>query len=52
VADAKRAVTRQIQGATKYFLSADIKSCFENIGHEQLLSKLNTVPMFEKQIKA
>jgi RNA-directed DNA polymerase len=51
-ADAKRALTRQLQGATKYFLDADIKGCFDNIDHESLLTKLNTIPMFEKQIKA
>ena len=52
VSDAKRALTRQLQGATKYFLDADIKGCFDNIDHESLLTKLNTIPMFEKQIKA
>jgi len=33
-------------------LDADIKGCFDNIGHEQLLKKLKTIPMFEHQIKA
>lgn len=51
-ADAKRAVVRQFQGLPKYFLDADIKGCFDNIGHSELLRKLNTIPMFEKQIKA
>jgi RNA-directed DNA polymerase len=51
-ADAKRAITRQIQGATKYFLDADIKGCFDNIGHEPLVKKLDTIPMFEITIKA
>jgi len=51
-ADAKRAITRQIQGAPKYFLDADIKGCFDNIGHEPLVKKLDTIPMFEKTIKA
>lgn len=50
--DAKRAVTRQIQGAPKYFLDADIKGCFDNIGHEALLRKLNTIPMFEGQLRS
>lgn len=51
-ADAKKAVTRQLQGATKYFLDADIEGCFDNIGHAQLLAKLGTTRVFEKQIKA
>lgn len=51
-ADAKHAITRQIQGAPKYFLDADIKGCFDNIRHKELLSKIDTIPMFEKQIKA
>jgi RNA-directed DNA polymerase len=51
-ADAKHAITRQIQGAPKYFLDADIKGCFDNIGHKELLSKIGTVPMFEKQIQS
>ena len=38
-ADAKWMVTRQIQGAPKYFLDADIKSCFDNISHDYLLKK-------------
>lgn len=52
VFDAKRAITRQVQGKPKYFLDANIKGCFDHIGHEQLLKKLNTVPMFKNQIKA
>lgn len=50
--DAKHAVTRQIQGRPKFFLDADIKGCFDNIGHIPLLTKLNTIPMFRAQIKA
>lgn len=50
--DVKCLITRQIQGATKYFLDADIKGCFDNISHKKLLQKLGTLPMFEKQIKA
>jgi RNA-directed DNA polymerase len=49
-ADAKRAVTRQLQGKPKYFLDADIKGCFDNIEHKALLDKLETFPMFENQI--
>lgn len=46
------AITRQIQGLPKYFLDADIKGCFDNINHTALLKKLETIPMFEKQIEA
>ena len=48
----KRSITRQIQGAPKYFLDADIKGCFDNISHKKLVEKLATLPMFEAQIKA
>lgn len=50
--DAKFIIMRQINQARKYFLDADIKGCFDNIGHKELLIKVNTFPMFEKQIKA
>lgn len=45
---AKWAVTRQIQSASKYFLDADIKGCFDNIDRGYLLKKLNTIPMYEE----
>jgi RNA-directed DNA polymerase len=44
-------LTRQIQGAPKYFLDTDVKDCFDNISHEYLLNKLNTIKMFENQIR-
>jgi RNA-directed DNA polymerase len=44
-------LTRQIQGAPKYFLGTDVKDCFDNISHEYLLNKLNTIKMFENQIR-
>jgi RNA-directed DNA polymerase len=50
--DAKWLVTRQLQGLPKFFLDADIKGCFENINHEFLLKKLNTIRIFEHQIRA
>jgi RNA-directed DNA polymerase len=50
-ADAKWCVARQLQGAPKYFLDADIESCFDNIDHQYLLEKLNTTRMFKKQIE-
>jgi RNA-directed DNA polymerase len=36
----------------KYVLDADLKGCFDNISHEYLLNKLNTLPEFERQVKA
>jgi len=50
--DAKWVIARQLQGGPKYFLDADIKGCFDNIEHEYLLRKLNTMKMFERQIQS
>jgi len=50
--DAKWLVTRQLQGVPKFFLDADIKGCFENIDHEFLLKKLNTMKVFTNQIRS
>ena len=50
--DAKWVIARQLQGGSKYFLDADIKGCFDNIDHKYLLRKLNTLKMFENQIRA
>lgn len=36
----------------KYFLDADIKGCFDNIGHKALIEKLDTIPMFRRQIES
>lgn len=51
-ADAKWAVTRQIQGSPKYFLDAGIQGCFDNISHEYLMDKLKTQPMIASQIRS
>jgi len=51
-ADAKWVVTRQLQGAPKFILDADIKNCFENINHDYLLSKLKQSRMISMQIKS
>jgi len=51
-ADAKWSVTRQIQGATKYFLDADIEGCFDNINHDYLLNKLDLDRLFKRQIES
>jgi len=52
VEDAKWIVARQLQGMPKYFLDADIEKCFDNIDHEYLVNKLNTIKMFEHQIQS
>lgn len=36
----------------KFVLEADIKGCFDNINHQYLLNKLNTIPQIETQVKA
>lgn len=36
----------------KYVLDANIKGCFDNINHDYLLKKLNTLPEFERQLKS
>jgi RNA-directed DNA polymerase len=46
-ADAKWMLTRQIQGAPKYFLDGNIKDCFNSISHEYLLKKLNTIQILK-----
>jgi RNA-directed DNA polymerase len=51
-ADAKWVIARQLQGGPKYFLDADIKSCFDNVNQQYLLKKLNTIKMFGRQIQA
>lgn len=49
-ADAKLCIARQLQGGPKYFLDADIESCFDNIDHTYLINKLDTISMFKNQI--
>lgn len=51
-ADAKWVIARQLQGGPRYFLDADIKSCFDNVNQQYLLKKLKTIKMFERQIQA
>ena len=52
VVDAKWIIARQLQVIPKYFLDAEIEKCFDNIDHKHLVNKLNTVQMFEHQIKS
>lgn len=51
-ADAKWCIARQLQGGPKFFLDADIEKCFDQIDHEYLLNKLNTIKPFHNQIKS
>jgi RNA-directed DNA polymerase len=39
-------------GYDKYVLDADLKGCFDNIDHDYLLGKLNTIPIIRNQVKA
>lgn len=50
--DAIEAIFIAINQKSKYVLDADIQGCFNEINHNALLSKLNTFPKMEKQIKA
>jgi RNA-directed DNA polymerase len=50
--DAIEAIHSCINKKPKYVLDADIRKCFDRINHEFLLSKLNTYPNMQRQIKA
>jgi RNA-directed DNA polymerase len=52
VFDAKWVIARQLQGAPKYFLDADIENCFENVNHLHLLNKLENSEIIKNQIMA
>lgn len=43
---------RKLDRFHKYILNANIKSCFDQIDHDYLLSKLDTIPMVQKQVNA
>ena len=49
--DAIEAVYKSINRKPKYVLDADIKKCFDQIGHKPLLEKLNVHPKLAKQIR-
>jgi RNA-directed DNA polymerase len=40
------------RGIDKYILDADLKKCFDSIDHEALLTKINTLPEVQTQIRA
>nr|AVR57702.1 hypothetical protein [Halamphora calidilacuna] len=50
--DAIEAIFIAINQKPKFFLDADIQRCFNEINHDALLSKLETFPLIEKQIKS
>ncbi len=50
--DAIGAIFNSIRCKDKYVLDADIAKCFDKINHEALLTKLNTLPIFRRQIRA
>jgi RNA-directed DNA polymerase len=50
--DAIEAIFNSIRHVPKYVLDADISGCFDNINHNKLLSKLNSYPQLNRQVKA
>lgn len=49
--DAIEAIFTQLRRKEQFVLNADIAKCFARIDHNALISKLNTFPLMEKQIK-
>ena len=50
--DAIDAIFGSINQKAKWVLDADIAKCFDRIDHKALLEKLNTLPIFRRQIRA
>lgn len=50
--DAMEAIRKAICQKPKFVLDADIAKCFDRINHEKLIGKINTFPIFKRQIKA
>ncbi|MGK7902756.1 MAG: group II intron reverse transcriptase/maturase [Hormoscilla sp.] len=50
--DAIAAIFDSIKQKSKWVLDADIAKCFDRIDHLALLKKLNTSPIFRRQIRA
>src|SRR5437899_1253113 len=50
--DAIEAIYQWIKMRDKYVLDADIKGCFDNIDHQALLDKLDTIPAIRHAVKA
>jgi RNA-directed DNA polymerase len=49
--DAIEAIFQEIRYKPKYALDADIAKCFDRIGHQALLDKLDTFPLLRRVIK-
>jgi len=49
--DAVEAIFTVLKHKVRFVLDADIKGCFDNIDHQALLRKLNTIPKFRRIIK-
>ena len=50
--DAIEAIFDSINRKSKWVLDADISQCFDKIGHDYLLQKLNTSPTLRRVVKA
>lgn len=50
--DARAAICQTLKQKAKYVFYANIDSCFPLTSHQPLLDKLNTIPLFRKQIRA
>lgn len=50
--DAIENIFTSTRSKPKYILDADISKCFDQINHDELLRKLDTIPLIENQIKA
>jgi uncharacterized protein (DUF2237 family) len=50
--EALQAIFKSISLQPKYVLDADIAKCFERIDHDKLLTKLETYPQLNRQIKS
>lgn len=48
--DAIEAIHSSINKSPKYVLDGDIRKCFDQINHDALLEKLDTLPMMHRQV--
>ena len=49
--DAIEAIFNHIRLKPKYILEADIEKCFDRINHQALLTKLNSIPTINRQVR-
>ena len=50
--DARVAIRQSLKKKAEYVFAVNIGSCFPTIRHNSLLNKLNTIPLFRKQIRS